>query len=35
VRSRKAGERVMALLKRLYDKLHLTINESKGYVTVK
>jgi RNA-directed DNA polymerase len=32
VRSRKAGERVMALLKRLYDKLHLTINESKSAV---
>jgi RNA-directed DNA polymerase len=32
VRSRKAGERVMALLKRLYGKLHLTINESKSAV---
>ncbi len=32
VRSRKAGERVMALLKRLYDKLHLTINASKSAV---
>lgn len=32
VRSRKAGERVMALLKRLYDKLHLKINESKSAV---
>jgi len=32
VRSRKAGERVMALLKRLYDKLRLTINESKSAV---
>jgi RNA-directed DNA polymerase len=33
VRSRKAGERVMALLKRCYDKLHLRINESKSAVT--
>jgi RNA-directed DNA polymerase len=33
VRSRKAGERVMALLKRRYDKLHLKINESKSAVT--
>lgn len=32
VRSRKAGERVMALLQRLYDKLHLKINESKSAV---
>jgi RNA-directed DNA polymerase len=32
VRSRKAGQRVMALLKRLYDKLHLKINESKSAV---
>ena len=32
VRSRKAGERVMALLRRLYDKLHLKINESKSAV---
>ena len=32
VRSRKAGERVMALLKRRYDKLHLKINESKSAV---
>jgi RNA-directed DNA polymerase len=32
VRSRKAGERVMALLRRLYDKLHLTINASKSAV---
>ena len=32
VRSRKAGERVMALLKRQYDKLHLRINESKSAV---
>ena len=33
VRSRKAGEPVMALLKRRYDKLHLVINESKSAVT--
>ena len=32
VRSRKAGERVMAQLKRCYDKLHLKINESKSAV---
>ena len=32
VRSQKAGERVMALLKRQYDKLHLKINESKSAV---
>jgi group II intron reverse transcriptase/maturase len=32
VRSQKAGERVMALLKRCYDKLHLKINESKSAV---
>jgi RNA-directed DNA polymerase len=32
VRSRKAGERVMALLKRRYDQLHLKINESKSAV---
>jgi RNA-directed DNA polymerase len=32
VRSRKAGERVMALLKRQYDRLHLKINESKSAV---
>lgn len=32
VRSLKAGERVMALLKRLYDRLHLKINESKSAV---
>jgi RNA-directed DNA polymerase len=32
VRSRKAGQRVMSLLKRLYDKLHLQINESKSAV---
>jgi RNA-directed DNA polymerase len=33
VRSQKAGERVMALLKRRYDKLHLKINESKSAIT--
>lgn len=32
VRSQKAGERVMCLLTRLYDKLHLKINESKSAV---
>lgn len=32
VRSVRAGERVMALLKRLYAKLHLQINESKSAV---
>lgn len=32
VRSQKAGERVMALLRRQYDKLHLKINESKSAV---
>jgi len=32
VRSRKAGERVMALLRRLYGKLRLTINEAKSAV---
>jgi RNA-directed DNA polymerase len=32
VRSLKAGERVMALLKRRYDMLHLKINESKSAV---
>lgn len=32
VRSPKAGERVMNLLKHLYDKLHLKINESKSAV---
>jgi RNA-directed DNA polymerase len=32
VRSQKAGERVMALLKRCYDRLHLKINESKSAV---
>jgi len=33
VRSQKAGERVMILLKRRYDKLHLKINESKSAVS--
>jgi group II intron reverse transcriptase/maturase len=32
VRSRKAGERVMALLRRLYGGLHLSINEGKSAV---
>lgn len=32
VRSLKAGQRVMALLKRLYGKLHLSVNESKSAV---
>lgn len=32
VRSQKAGERVMALLRRHYDKLHLKVNESKSAV---
>ena len=32
VRSRKAGQRVMALLRRLYEKLHLSVNESKSAV---
>ena len=32
VRSRRAGERVMALLRRLYGKLQLTINEAKSAV---
>ena len=32
VRSSRAGARVMALLKRLYTKLHLQINESKSAV---
>jgi group II intron reverse transcriptase/maturase len=30
--SQKAGERVMALLRRLYEKLHLSVNESKSAV---
>ena len=32
VRSRKAGERVMALLRRLYGKLRLRVNEAKSAV---
>ncbi|MNR15007.1 Group II intron, maturase-specific domain [compost metagenome] len=32
VRSQKAGERVMAWLKRLYGRLHLSVNESKSAV---
>jgi len=32
VRSQKAGERVMRLLRRCYDKLHLKVNESKSAV---
>lgn len=32
VRSRRVGERVMALLRRLYGKLHLTVNETKSAV---
>lgn len=32
VRSRQAGERVMHLLRRLYAKLHLTVNETKSAV---
>lgn len=32
VRSRQAGERVMALLRRLYGKLRLTVNETKSAV---
>ena len=32
VRSKKAGERVMALLRRMYAKLHLTVNEAKSAV---
>jgi RNA-directed DNA polymerase len=33
VRRRRAGERVMALLRRLYGKLRLTVNETKSAVT--
>ena len=33
VRSRKAGERVMRLLRRLYARLHLKVNETKSAVT--
>jgi len=32
VRSQKAGERVMALLRRMYAKLHLAVNEAKSAV---
>jgi len=32
VRSKRAGERVMELLRRLYDKLHLVVNEAKSAV---
>ena len=32
VRSHRAGERVMALLRRLYDRLRLTVNETKSAV---
>ena len=32
VRSVQAGERVMALLRRLYNQLHLTVNEAKSAV---
>ncbi len=32
VHSHKAGERVMALLRRLYARLHLTVNETKSAV---
>ena len=32
VRSRKAGERVMDLLRRMYARLHLTVNEAKSAV---
>lgn len=32
VRSRKAGERVMELLRHLYARLHLTVNETKSAV---
>jgi len=34
VRSRKAGERVMALLRRCYARLQLTVNETKSAVAV-
>lgn len=33
VRSQKAGQRVMDLLKRLYEKLHLSVNASNSAVT--
>src|SRR5690606_6043214 len=32
VRSRRAGERVMGLLRRLYERLRLRVNESKSAV---
>lgn len=32
VHSHRAGQRVMALLRRLYEKLHLSVNESKSAV---
>src|SRR5690606_29712878 len=32
VKSKKAGERVMALLRRLYTRLHLQVNESKSAI---
>jgi hypothetical protein len=32
VRSQRAGERVMAWLRKMYAKLHLTINETKSAV---
>ncbi|MGH8830945.1 MAG: group II intron reverse transcriptase/maturase [Polaromonas sp.] len=32
VRSRRAGERVMALLRKLYAKLHLQVNEAKSAI---
>ncbi|XEU42313.1 group II intron reverse transcriptase/maturase [Tistrella mobilis] len=32
MRSRRAGERVMALLRRLYGRLHLTVNETESAV---
>lgn len=32
VRSKRAGERVMVLLRRLYGRLHLTVNEAKSAV---
>jgi RNA-directed DNA polymerase len=32
VRSRRAGERVLARLRRLYDRLHLKVNEAKSAV---
>ena len=32
VRSRRAGERVMALLRRLYGRLRLKVNETKSAV---